>query len=763
MKKNLKALRIKIIAGFLAGICAFSVGTGSVVSVSAAEKAAISYSSSAPVNGDSKEAAVAKSMLAPLLDAIPYVGTPLKDILFSIYDAMQGDEPDQSSQEIKQALDKIQSEIDKISSTMQCSENKELSSYANSMSSFYRTATTSATDENITEICKSIISAKQEKEKVKEAYKELADLGNNPSTCQEMRELAQQIINADKTLDGCKQNLKNLLKINCDGNSFESSLNNMYTLIIGKATSTTQSDPNPFINYFNVLCKNKGFTADAKETVKEYKNSIIASYTYGVALYTEILNLLGKDEKIAELGKDFKTAIDSCAEAQKTIDNKNGYVDSNGNYTEFADIGTANIIHGKIFAVNGKAQNNLLKYIFEPDYDNADATTVFNTVNEMLTKYYTSSDKSKTMTVREFLTSKGINIPESSKYLAVGKASYDHITICNLDSVGYKAEDFCYKCETEYYKSYYDISNISYIMNKTNIDKDSAAAAVTYYNGSTEMYSSVEDAWNCASTSANSVMKLYKDWNADSHSSKYLGSGSGFTKGSITVNAYNVTLDLNGHTINRNLDKAIDNGSVITINDNFGLNVISSADKKGTITGGFTTGNGGGINAAGDCFMYTGKYLKTVRNCEITNNHANGGGGGIYISQYSNGCKIEDCTITNNSCNGDGGGVLAAVSGFYSGESSVSGKVIVTDNKANGKNENYTLDTNCFKKAIINIDGYLSSDSIIGVTTLSTQSKITITSESIYASSNIFTSDDTNHKVVEHGSDSDQYLRLEEQ
>ena len=76
-----------------------------------------------------------------------------------------------------------------------------------------------------------------------------------------------------------------------------------------------------------------------------------------------------------------------------------------------------------------------------------------------------------------------------------------------------------------------------------------------------------------------------------------------------------VVLELNGHAINRNLTSAVANGSVIINNGTLAIT------GEGIITGGNTTGNGGGIVNNGAFTMYSG---------EITGNKAAGQGGGVY-------------------------------------------------------------------------------------------------------------------------------------
>jgi hypothetical protein len=78
-----------------------------------------------------------------------------------------------------------------------------------------------------------------------------------------------------------------------------------------------------------------------------------------------------------------------------------------------------------------------------------------------------------------------------------------------------------------------------------------------------------------------------------------------------------VVLELNGHTINRNLTEATANGSVIINNGTLAI----TDTEGGKIIGGNTTGNGGGILNNGTLTLYDG---------EITSNTAAGQGGGVY-------------------------------------------------------------------------------------------------------------------------------------
>lgn len=105
-----------------------------------------------------------------------------------------------------------------------------------------------------------------------------------------------------------------------------------------------------------------------------------------------------------------------------------------------------------------------------------------------------------------------------------------------------------------------------------------------------------------------------------------------------------VTLRLEDHTINRNLSETVENGGVITVSSGATLGVLGT----GTITGGNTTGDGGGICNNGTLTFYGGT---------ITGNKAANGGG-----IYNNGGTVTLglyalTTLSNNTATIDGGGI----------------------------------------------------------------------------------------------------------
>lgn len=116
-----------------------------------------------------------------------------------------------------------------------------------------------------------------------------------------------------------------------------------------------------------------------------------------------------------------------------------------------------------------------------------------------------------------------------------------------------------------------------------------------------------------------------------------------------TVTVYDTTLDLNGHVI-----KMTGNGSVIKvdISSNFTLQ-DSSEGKTGAITGGFTSGYGGGV------FVFQGHF--TMEGGTIYDCHSSGLGGCVYVGGGS--FTMKGGVIDGGSSSA-GGGVLIDGSSF---------------------------------------------------------------------------------------------------
>ena len=135
-----------------------------------------------------------------------------------------------------------------------------------------------------------------------------------------------------------------------------------------------------------------------------------------------------------------------------------------------------------------------------------------------------------------------------------------------------------------------------------------------------------------------------------------------------------VTLDLNGHTLRRNLNAADANGHVIEVHSKGNLTITdSSGDNSGTITGGWANNGGGicnygtvnfeggtitGCKAAGQGggIKNNANATLTITGGVITGNSAPNGGG---IYNIENGTlNISGVTISSNTASVDGGGIV---------------------------------------------------------------------------------------------------------
>lgn len=165
-----------------------------------------------------------------------------------------------------------------------------------------------------------------------------------------------------------------------------------------------------------------------------------------------------------------------------------------------------------------------------------------------------------------------------------------------------------------------------------------------------------------------------------------------------------VTLDLKGYTINRGLgSSATANGNVITVTSTGNL-TIKDTSTDGTITGGFNSGNGGGIINQGTLAIEGGR---------ITGNKSTGNGAGI----YHNGTSL-----------------------------TIKGAPTITGNTKSSAENNVYLTTG---KTIAIGAGGLTAGASIGVTLQS--AKGTFTTGATSAVNTYFSSDDARLQVVADG------------
>ncbi len=233
-----------------------------------------------------------------------------------------------------------------------------------------------------------------------------------------------------------------------------------------------------------------------------------------------------------------------------------------------------------------------------------------------------------------------------------------------------------------------------------------------------------------------------------------------------------VTLNLNGHKIDRALTTKTSNGYVIKVAGNLTVNDSGTGGKitggnsssdsgggvyvylgtftmsGGTITGNETTGSsshGGGVQVYGGTF--------TMQGGNITGNRTQTSGGGVYISSGSSTFTMSGGTISGNTAEGNKGGGVYVNSGTfnmsggtisnneavqknvggnligygggvyvqYNGTFKISGNPVISGNLIkeinNGTHtDNVYLDASSNKSSVITIDAALTEGASIGVT-----------------------------------------------
>ncbi|MBR1529420.1 MAG: hypothetical protein IJ642_08985 [Oscillospiraceae bacterium] len=233
---------------------------------------------------------------------------------------------------------------------------------------------------------------------------------------------------------------------------------------------------------------------------------------------------------------------------------------------------------------------------------------------------------------------------------------------------------------------------------------DGAVASVTVNNVTSYYYDNpssggAEAMWNTAMTGTSATVMLYADWNS-SYGTRF-GTGAGFIyDGALNVpSGHEITIDLNGYSINRNLEFAVEHGEVIHVAGGGTLNLTDTnqAVESGSITGGNSQNGAGGIyiEAGGTVNMWGGNLtgnkselsggavllagegsLFSMSGGKIFNNSAQQCGGGVAVSDGT--FKLANGDITNNTGQ-DGGGIYA-----QAGEVSLSGGTVAQNTAVHG-------------------------------------------------------------------------------
>ena len=202
-------------------------------------------------------------------------------------------------------------------------------------------------------------------------------------------------------------------------------------------------------------------------------------------------------------------------------------------------------------------------------------------------------------------------------------------------------------------------------------------------------YNNFEAGWNAAMDIAESpsematkgydriVVDIYADWNAVNGNftddAWYETNGPGFNNDTIYIpDDARVTLNLNGHTINRGLTHTHSDGEVIYVDEDADF-IINGGTNGGTITGGYSDNGAGGIH------IKKGANV-TLNNVHILGNHS--------ISDNGAGISLVDATLTMNGGSikdnllyeGNGGAIYAEDSTVFLNNVEIKNNQTLTDN-----------------------------------------------------------------------------------
>ena len=778
----MKKVTLKITSFILVIICCLSTATIGMVSVSAKTE-----------EEKAKEIAIEvinkyAENLAGVVGKVPYVGDICKIVFNYIAKGIlpQAEKAD-PFKDLNDKLDKIKETITGIAVEQELADNKTFNSLCDTLSTYC-----SKTDKYASYIVK-------DKNALQEYKKELKELQAKAEPTSDDR---KKIAKLNESIGKCTTNIakyqKSLIElIESDASdSMRSTIENIEKYITNQATG---QDKNPFKNYFNAQNKKLHFGGDALKASQVYESKIISTYIKATGTIIRTLiemcetssnedyinNLKEEAETISNTSKKVLEFYTSIANEEQNSANK--YYENDGTVTSIERIGKAEIKNLRLYANGDYAQPDMLRAL--NNYKDIFPTM---STDEKLNKYFDKymekinwiikneyKDFGK-YTLREFLNSKGLNVPDDAKYLIAGKmykwgymGYYTKIPVYELDKAinTYKSDEDGLTIAVYFHAI--NSNELCYFIEKSSGSSKEEGGADLIIDGYVTHYSKIDDAWNEAVTSVqgkNITLKLKEDWNAyvNADGYTYFGTGNGFKNGAIYDNGMHIgktklTLDLNGYTIDRKLNAPREDGSVIiayggdfTITDSSGTNM-------GTITGGNTTGNGGGIQQL--------NYSITVENCKITNNYAEGNGGGVSVEyhnvsgMYYGNSRFYNVEITNNKSKQLGGGISTKLNGET--EITLGKRVIIKNNYyTNGLNNDCFLEDGYIRKVTIRIDNDkpLTSDSYIGIISNTNDKWLRITEKgnSSYVN-NFFYNYNSNskYKIVAQGKGNSQYLEIQ--
>ena len=213
---------------------------------------------------------------------------------------------------------------------------------------------------------------------------------------------------------------------------------------------------------------------------------------------------------------------------------------------------------------------------------------------------------------------------------------------------------------------------------------ESTSVIKVQYDSETKTFDVFDDGWNFAMETAKDEKEVYvtllKDWKAeDGQFTDDFSNGAGFDYDAIYfADDVTITLDLNGHTIDRGLTSSEANGEVMFIND--GANVTI---KNGTIKGGYSNNGAGGIHMEdakvslidlvftnnrvrdddGAAIQHNDGGELYMKNCRFVDNDCSDKGLDIYGTVYLDSADkvlIEDCYFADNDNIDYGAGIYAS-------------------------------------------------------------------------------------------------------
>ncbi|MGN0459925.1 MAG: hypothetical protein ACI4HL_03320 [Ruminococcus sp.] len=794
MKKQNGKIKRRIIAIALSAVALTSFGTTTVVTASAAVTNTSVGASF--VNDEKTVAGVVNTAINTAqgnylkaiktsLEMLPYGKSIVAlfeygvGLISDMYGGKSSETPAPSISDIKVELDKAQKQLTEIQGAIKKLSNQTFKDSINELISL------------CDEYCPKIFALADARYELEQAKK----LGKSQAEIDILQE----------TADDCLADIINMNDL--DLYKLESSLKKCTQYMLCRTTDET--DDNPFLINMEVAKSVAGSGSFGnyiyKHTVETFDKKIWAYYNSALTLYTDIQRIkidellkTGDPKNISKAKTEAKnlqlllngkqsdsTKIErkiNAADALKfykenivkeELKYKNQY-NYNGEWKDvFVKYGTAKVSKYGFKSTGDLLNRKMVTYIGNENGSakNQAFADNFKYLNDMIDQYRKLCETKHTLTFREFFEENmGITFPESCRYLVTGQVIEDvsphgldeedvikSIPIIDLDQRNGYAINYNfythYNLRTEVDEN---LDNLCYLADSVK-KADEKVAVVSYWPGE-DAFDSFEEAWEFANCKGYCTIKLFSDVIAqpvEGTNEKCFGTGEFFRRGGSKGALYvrnDITLDLNGHTIDRNQEKAVRDGSVFIMDrEGIAFRVIDTSGKKGVIKGGNTYGNGGAFYDTNTATFATNLSSVTFSDVIITGNHADGLGGGIFFSSSSHEDRliIFDCEITNNTAGENGGGIYCQSGSVYTADVTLQGCVKIINNTVNNRKNNVTLTDTSFGKAVLNIIQNFSTSSRIGVNSTTTDNTLRITNyiEHIKDCSAVFSADNSNKQI----------------